>query len=786
MDQATSRPWNAHESCRPLYPLPAKVHRMVSARSRFLLCAAVTSVYVACASEPSPPATPSVRIEPAVPLTGDPLRVLIDPLPGEQLPDFDILWRHNGTDRSEIIGDTVPAGTVHRGDRWTAVVTPRLGTRSGPPAEAEVNVANSPPAVSVTLTPDAPSHSTALEVVSTAMDRDGDVVTLSVQWFLNGTPYPASGNIIAGESLKGGQQWRVEVTPNDGTDTGASATASTQVVNSAPQLSGLLLTPVVPSKAAPLTATATASDPDGDEITIEYTWRVNGIQVMEAVGGQLGPTHFSKGQTVSVETVAKDGTATSNSKSASTVIENAVPVAPGLAYAPNQPHSGSPIAVTCPQCTDPDGDALSYQWSVTGRPLNSTAQLTDTSSTTPSFVPDIAGTYTFKLLISDGAASTTIEVGLDVVPPPTAPSTPVIFDLSPATCSHRGPSTCSTESGITTCHTPCLSAYTLAGTQVTCSAAGSTDPNGDPVSYSYTWVKVGTSVSTSGQTLPAGASVPGDKWECIATATDGALSSAITSAQVAFGTSVAGQIISAPTTWTLSGSPYFLAGTLFIDSPASLTVEAGVSVIGGTVEVLGQLLVRGSAQQPVELSSVRIVPRGLSSSQPHLMDIQYARISGGSLYAPTGNGSYGALLLRDSVLTNLTDYVYLWYPTSPSVLERNVIDGLRISIGTSGSGSAELRNNLFRGGASIDVWAAYSTPVLVEKNSFPSTGGPHLRFDPIYTAAYMNAVGNYWGGAADADVPSLIFDKLDNPSCASVIPFLPTLAAPDPATPTSP
>jgi chitinase len=57
--------------------------------------------------------------------------------------------------------------------------------------------------------------------------------------------------------------------------------------------------------------------------------------------------------------------------------------------------------------SDPDGDPLTYTWSVLTRPAGSAAILSDSAATFPNFTPDVAGSYTIQLAVSDGLATTT-------------------------------------------------------------------------------------------------------------------------------------------------------------------------------------------------------------------------------------------------------------------------------------------------------------------------------------------------------------------------------------------
>lgn len=54
---------------------------------------------------------------------------------------------------------------------------------------------------------------------------------------------------------------------------------------------------------------------------------------------------------------------------------------------------------------DIEGDPLSYRWSVVSAPDGSTARIMNPQSVTPTFTPDVAGTYRLQLLVDDRASS---------------------------------------------------------------------------------------------------------------------------------------------------------------------------------------------------------------------------------------------------------------------------------------------------------------------------------------------------------------------------------------------
>src|SRR5438552_15883945 len=68
---------------------------------------------------------------------------------------------------------------------------------------------------------------------------------------------------------------------------------------------------------------------------------------------------------------------------------------------------------------DPDGDALTFAWTVVKRPGGSTAALMSASTAMPSLRPDVAGLYRIELIVTDRVLQSdpsTVGVTAIVVP----------------------------------------------------------------------------------------------------------------------------------------------------------------------------------------------------------------------------------------------------------------------------------------------------------------------------------------------------------------------------------
>jgi hypothetical protein len=254
------------------------------------------------------------------------------------------------------------------------------------------------------------------------------------------------------------------------------------------------------------------------------------------------------------------------------------------------------------------------------------------------------------------------------------------------------------------------------------------------------------------------------------------------------GTNVGG-IYSSDQHWTYENSPYFVESTIQIAYGATLSIDPGVHVLGADapIQVFGHLQASGLFIWPVVFENVQIEP-GTSDgdSQPFLIDISFAKFMRGRLYGATGNGIYGSLELRDSVVENLEDEMHLWYPAADCVIERNIfVDSAGISVGTSESIQVLIMNNVFiaqKHGFAVQNWASYDdSATTVRYNSFLSTD--RIAVGLQYSSAAMDATENWWNTTNEATIASMIFDKNDDSSSAGFIPFSAYLSGPHVDTP---
>jgi len=86
-------------------------------------------------------------------------------------------------------------------------------------------------------------------------------------------------------------------------------------------------------------------------------------------------------------------------------------------------YTNATVVLDASQSTDANADILTYQWTLGSKPVGSTAALSSATSVKPTFVADIAGAYTFSLVVNDGkvnsnnTATVTITAGIQNLVP---------------------------------------------------------------------------------------------------------------------------------------------------------------------------------------------------------------------------------------------------------------------------------------------------------------------------------------------------------------------------------
>ena len=203
-----------------------------------------------------------------------------------------------------------------------------------------------------------------------------------------------------------------------------------------------------------------SADPDGDLLSFQWTIQStpNGSGAVISNSDRPNPlfTPDQHGNYV-IQLVVIDSHGLSSSPATVTISTiNSAPVADA---GPDQSITSIGTTVSLGgQSFDPDGDPIVYSWSIKAKPPGSSATLSDPASPTPTFLADLRGDYFIELVVSDPWASSLPDIMI------------VSFDnLKPVA-----------DAG---------NSFTLVlGHPADLNGNGSYDPNGDPLTYKWSFV----------------------------------------------------------------------------------------------------------------------------------------------------------------------------------------------------------------------------------------------------------------------------------------------------------
>ena len=296
------------------------------------------------------------------------------------------VWRVDGTTRQITVTSSLTdgfdlslAGNGDNGQIVTVTVTPTDGTDDGSPVTDTATVGNATPVVdSVTIDQTSPRTNDVLSATVTSHDPDGDALTTSYQWTMNGGDIAGATASTLDLSLAGdgnsGDQIRVRVIVADASLSSSPVTSSpVAIANTAPTAT-VTLNDHSPNTSATLTANASVNDADADGVTLTYVWRVDGTVRQTTPGAALSDSfdlslagNGDNGQIVTVTVTPNDGTDDGVPVADSASVGNAAPVVDSVAIGEASPRTNDTLTAAVTS-HDPDGDPLTtdYQWTKNG------------------------------------------------------------------------------------------------------------------------------------------------------------------------------------------------------------------------------------------------------------------------------------------------------------------------------------------------------------------------------------------------------------------------------------
>ena len=395
-----------------------------------------------------------------------------------------------------------------------------------------------------------------LTCTPTTSDADGDTVATTTTWTADGSQIGTGSSITLTTSLVNiGDVVYCTVTPSDGLLTGTPVdSTSATVVNYAPVISSVTIDNTSPIIGDTLTCTSSASDAEGHTLTTTYTWYVNSAQ-QSPTSPTLDTTGLTNNDVIYCSASVVDSYGATATQQSSTVTVTTAPNNPptisSVSLTPTSATVTSTMSCTPVGASDSDGDTITYGyvWFVNGQ------QVSSTSST-------LAGAFTKGDSVScsitpndgteDGATVTSNSVTIQN-------SAPVISSVT------IGYSTQQHSSG------------TFAGDQLTCNPTGSSDVDGDSLTFSYMWYLNGASHSNT-QSLDTSNMNSGDVVYCAVMASDGSTNSATVSS-------------ASTTVYTIHNIN--IQGMAF--SPSTITISAGDIIIWTNLDNMGHTVTEDSS-----------------------------------------------------------------------------------------------------------------------------------------------------------------------------------------------
>jgi len=329
---------------------------------------------------------------------------------------------------------------------------------------------------------------------SGSSDPDGDAITYA--WVFDSVPAASGltdGDISAADTAAPSftpdvsGEFVLELTVTDVESATSVDTVSLTATNGAPVADAGPDQADVPKKILVNLDGSGSSDPNGDVITYAWTFdsvpagsTLDNADITDATTAAPSFTPDISGTFV-LELVVTDEELLTGSDTVSITAVNQDPVAE--AGEDQVATKNTLINLDGSGSSDPDGDSITYLWAFDSRPTDSTladGDITDATTAAPSFTPDVSGAFVLKLVVTDEESAT----GEDTVSI-TATNTAPVADAGPD------------------------QADVPKNTLVNLDGSGSSDPNGDTITYAWTFDSLPAgSTLTSGDIIAADTETP--------------------------------------------------------------------------------------------------------------------------------------------------------------------------------------------------------------------------------------------------------------------------------------
>ena len=287
---------------------------------------------------------------------------------------IEIHWYLGGVIVTEFYNDTtVPSIATRQGDEWRVDVIAYDGEDTESMSSQIITIGqvvqpNNPPEVTFpVISPSQPTTLNDLFLTYNTQDLDGDqIIATEIEWSLDNTLTMQSSTIIQSSITERDQIWSAKIRVSDGIDWSTWSFVEVTIINSAPVISDLQLSPTNSYTNDSLSFTYAYSDFDDDVMgSPTITWYKDSIEQTNLENQNTVPASLTtKGENWTVSVYGNDGTELSiDSLASSVLIQNSIPTVmiedmpENISFVDNQA-----LGLTIlPEFTDADDDQINFQ-----------------------------------------------------------------------------------------------------------------------------------------------------------------------------------------------------------------------------------------------------------------------------------------------------------------------------------------------------------------------------------------------------------------------------------------
>jgi RHS repeat-associated protein len=352
-----------------------------------------------------------------------------------------------------------PTFVVDKPGNYTVQLIVNDGKVDSTPATVVISTKNSPPVANAGPNQTIATGATVQLNGSGSSDVDGD--TLTYQWSFVSEPTGSAATLsnasIVNPTFVSDKKgtYVVQLVVNDGQANSTPSQVTISDINSPPVANPGPGQTVTTRTLVTLDGSG-STDVDGDPLI--YTWAI--LHEPAGSAATLSDIHAVKPAfTVDVlgnyviQLTVNDGTVNSTPATVTISDVNSPPVA-NAGPAQTVP-LGSVVTLDGTGSSDVDGQSLSYSWSILSKPAGSAATLSLNTAPNPFFTADKAGNYVIQLIVNDGSVNS-------------QPASVTVSTINSVPVANPGPNQTVT-----------------AGATVALDGSGSTDADGDPLTYAW-------------------------------------------------------------------------------------------------------------------------------------------------------------------------------------------------------------------------------------------------------------------------------------------------------------